>query len=104
MTLYAKVILVRHPLWLVEYASADRVQRGKLLRRYGSTITELVKLPAPAEFEDATEARQHVIIQGELLHLPQYCSIPTGFQMTIVELSETRYRHLSSKLQESPIL
>lgn len=100
-TLYAKVTLVRHPLWLVEYVAADRVQRGKLLRRHGSSITELVEMPAPPEFEDATEARQHVIIQSDILHLPQYRLMPDGFRMIFKQLSETQYRRLVYEMQKS---
>ncbi len=100
MTIYAKVVLVRHPLWLHEYGFADLPRRKKLLKKHGTTITSAVELSVSPEFEDASDSIQHSIIEGEIRHLAQFQSIPCGFRLFFEKMSEDEFYRFVAERQK----
>ena len=103
MAIYAKVVLVRHPLWLYEYGFADLPRRKKLQKKHGSTITSAVELSDTPEFGDASESMERKIIEGEIRQLPQFRSMPHGFRLIFEKMSEAEYHRFVAERQKSAI-
>ena len=99
MTIFVRVTLVRPPIWLAEFSSASVSQKKYLSRRHASSIISVAKLLVPSTYRGATAPEQRQVLQDRLIQLPEYRTLPHGFQLFFEQTTKDKYNCFRRNLE-----